>query len=147
MRGWGIPSPLIAEGAFEADLAGRFAAFETAGYQIIEADGQAIGRIDFEQLDSRHGSVEIALYIGESGSLGKGYAADALRTLARYLFDQRGVRRIELTVIASNERARNLYEATGFVVEGVLRDNIMFDGAFHDEILMALHRDSGGAQR
>jgi RimJ/RimL family protein N-acetyltransferase len=138
MTSWAIPAPLVPSNAFEDDLRGRFSSFDDAAYLIIEAEDRPIGRIDFEQLDARHGSVEIALYIGDASAQGRGHAGDAVRTLARFLFEQRSVHRIELTVIASNDRARLLYEAVGFTAEGILRDNVYFYGRFHDEILMAL---------
>jgi ribosomal-protein-alanine N-acetyltransferase len=142
MIGWAIPAPLVPSNAFEDDLRGRFSSFEDAAFLIIEAEDRPIGRVDFEQLDARHGSVEIALYIGDASAQGRGHASDAVRTLARFLFEQRSVHRIELTVIASNDRARLLYESVGFTAEGILRDNVCFDGRFHDEILMALHAGS-----
>jgi ribosomal-protein-alanine N-acetyltransferase len=138
MAGWANPVPLVAEAAWEGDLRGRFASFDDAGYLIIEADDRPIGRIDFEHLDARHGTVEIALYIGERSAQGRGYASDAVGALARYLFEQRAVHRVELTVVESNDRARRLYESVGFRIEGVLREHVHFDGRFHDELLMAL---------
>src|SRR5215216_5336036 len=98
MTGWAIPAPLVAEAAFESELRGRFASFDDAGYLMVEADDRPIGRIDYECLEARHGTVDVALYIGELSALGHGYASDAVRALARYLFEQRAVHRVELTV-------------------------------------------------
>jgi ribosomal protein S18 acetylase RimI-like enzyme len=50
----------------------------------------------------------------------------------------RGARRITLRVLASNTAARGLYEAAGFVVEGVLREEFLLDRRYVDDILMAL---------
>jgi RimJ/RimL family protein N-acetyltransferase len=47
------------------------------------------------------------------------------------------IRRVELTVRVDNERAKRLYEACGFVVEGVCRRHMLVDGEFHDSYLMA----------
>ena len=46
-------------------------------------------------------------------------------------------RKIELQVRSSNAPAVKLYETTGFVHEGVLRDNILVDGQFDDTVCMA----------
>lgn len=139
MTGWAMPQPIVPHNAFSDDLTNRFAHFETAGYFIIETVEGPIGRIDFHGFDERHRAPEIGIYIGERDAQGKGNARDAISTLARYLFEQRRAARVELTVIESNMRARRLYEAIGFVTEGVLRDWIYFDGAFHNEVLMALY--------
>lgn len=141
MAEWGLPRPLLPHDAFQEDLAGRFRSFDRAGYFMIETEMGTVGRIDFEQLDQRHGSAEIALYIGEIAARRRGFARDAIRTLTAYLFEQRGLHRLELSVIETNLAARRLYERLGFQVEGTLRDHLFLDDAYHDEILMALHRN------
>ena len=62
------------------------------------------------------------------------------RLLSATLDDARrcGLERVELSVYAGNPRARRLYEALGFVVEGVRRRHRKLDGAYDDSILMAL---------
>jgi RimJ/RimL family protein N-acetyltransferase len=47
------------------------------------------------------------------------------------------LRKLTLGVFASNARARHVYEKFGFVVEGVLVDQHLIQGAYVDEILMA----------
>ena len=49
----------------------------------------------------------------------------------------RGVRRVTLRVLGPNAGARALYEACGFVVEGVLRGEFHLDGRDVDDVLMA----------
>jgi ribosomal protein S18 acetylase RimI-like enzyme len=50
----------------------------------------------------------------------------------------RGARRLTLRVLGSSGRARALYSALGFVVEGVLREEFLLDGQYVDDVLMAL---------
>ena len=50
---------------------------------------------------------------------------------------QRGARRLTLRVLGHNTAARRVYEACGFVVEGVLRDEFLLDGRYVDDVLMA----------
>jgi ribosomal protein S18 acetylase RimI-like enzyme len=49
----------------------------------------------------------------------------------------RGARRISLRFLGPNAAARRVYEACGFVVEGVLREEFLLDGADVDDVLMA----------
>ena len=49
----------------------------------------------------------------------------------------RGARRVRLHVLGHNAAARRVYEACGFVVEGVLRDEFLLDGRYVDDVLMA----------
>lgn len=59
-----------------------------------------------------------------------------------------GLHRVGLEVFDFNERARRTYEKVGFVVEGVRRDALRWDGRYHDAILMsALAHEWAPAQR
>jgi RimJ/RimL family protein N-acetyltransferase len=141
MRYWGMPECLVPEGAFEDDLKGRFRQFDDAGYFMIERDEEVpIGRIDFENWDKRSDSVEVMILIGDQDGRGQGYGTDAMVALLRYLFHQRGLHRVWLTVIEGNERAMRSYEKVGFVVEGVLRDDVFFEGRFHSQHVMSMLR-------
>lgn len=53
----------------------------------------------------------------------------------------RGARKVSLRVLAHNERARRLYEACGFVVEGVLREEFLLDGRYTDDLFLAHYLD------
>jgi ribosomal protein S18 acetylase RimI-like enzyme len=55
----------------------------------------------------------------------------------------RGARRLTLRVLGPNEGARRLYESAGFVVEGVQREEFLLDGAYVDDVLMALDLRAG----
>jgi RimJ/RimL family protein N-acetyltransferase len=61
----------------------------------------------------------------------------------------RGARRLRLRVLGHNPAARRVYEACGFVVEGVLREEFRLDGRYVDDVLMAvdLTRRAVGRQR
>jgi ribosomal protein S18 acetylase RimI-like enzyme len=83
----------------------------------------------------------------------KGLAVDPAfqrRGIGRLLLDAsareasaRGARRLTLRVLAPNTRAQALYEACGFRVEGVLREEFLLDGRYVDDILMARDLASG----
>jgi ribosomal protein S18 acetylase RimI-like enzyme len=50
---------------------------------------------------------------------------------------RRGARRLTLRVLGPNVAARRLYDACGFVVEGVLRGEFFLDGEDVDDVMMA----------
>ncbi|WP_172638738.1 GNAT family N-acetyltransferase [Streptomyces tailanensis] len=61
------------------------------------------------------------------------------RTLLRAAQDEarrRGARRLTLRVLGHNTPARKLYESEGFVVEGILPEEFLLDGAYVDDVLM-----------
>ena len=49
-----------------------------------------------------------------------------------------GSMRDELEVYDFNPRARHVYQKVGFVVEGVRRDALWWDGAWHGAVTMAI---------
>jgi RimJ/RimL family protein N-acetyltransferase len=65
--------------------------------------------------------------------IGTGLLTEATRWAAA-----RGLRRIELNVMAHNHRAIALYERAGFVCEGRRVACLLIDGKFLDELYMAM---------
>jgi RimJ/RimL family protein N-acetyltransferase len=141
MRFWANPCPMVSERHFEEDLEGRFATFDTSGYFIIEdPDGAPIGRIEFERLSQRERSAEVMILIGDENVRGRGFGASAMVTLLRYLFHQRNLHRVWLTVLSWNDAAIRSYQNVGFVIEGTLREDKYFDGTAHDQFVMSMLR-------
>jgi RimJ/RimL family protein N-acetyltransferase len=68
---------------------------------------------------------------------GKGVGTGLLEEAKRWAA-ARGLRRIELNVMAHNHRAIALYERAGFVHEGRRVDCLLIDGKFLDELYMAM---------
>lgn len=50
---------------------------------------------------------------------------------------EQGLHRLELTVMAHNSVARDLYRDIGYVEEGTKRDSLCIDGAYVSEVMMA----------
>ena len=105
----------------------------------IEVDGEFAGSIQAaENDDEDYKSAGIDIYIA-SRFQGRGIGTDALRTLARYLIEQRGHFRLTIDPAASNARAIRTYEKVGFKPVGVMRRYERGpDGTYHDGLLMDL---------
>ena len=103
----------------------------------VEVDGRFAGSIqaaEEEDPDYRHAGIDIFL---SSAFQGHGYGTDAVRTLARYLFEVRGHHRLTMDPAASNARAIRTYEKVGFKPVGVMRRYERgVDKDFHDGLLM-----------
>ena len=70
---------------------------------------------------------------------GRGVGPDAVRTLARFLFDVRGHHRLVIDPAADNAAAIRAYEKVGFRAGGVMRAyERIDDGPWHDCLLMDL---------
>ncbi len=108
----------------------------------IEADGQLIGLIQYREEpepDYRHAAIDIFLHPAWHG---RGLGADAIRTLARYLFGDRGHHRITIDPAAHNQQAIRSYQRVGFRPVGVMRRYERGpDGSWHDGLLLDLLPD------
>jgi RimJ/RimL family protein N-acetyltransferase len=105
---------------------------------VALADDEVIGAADCHAgtfAKDRHvGGIGIAIQDGwREAGLGR-------RMMERILewMRARGFAKAELTVFATNRRARSLYESLGFVEEGVRRRHVRIRGEYVDEILMGL---------
>ena len=67
---------------------------------------------------------------------GQGVGKELMQALETWA-QPRDFHRLELTVMAHNERAIRLYEACGFEREGVKRDSLLVNGDYVDELYMA----------
>lgn len=73
---------------------------------------------------------------------GRGLGAEALRTVLRHLFDERGHHRATIDPAVENERAIRSYERVGFRPVGVVRRAERApDGRWRDALLMDLLAD------
>ncbi len=118
------------------DLTGRE---DDVAIWAIEADGEVVGIIQaHEETDSRyrHAGIDIVL---TSHAQDRGLGSDAVRTVARWLIDERGHHRITMDPAASNARAIRAYGRVGFRPVGVMRRyEGDLDGSWHDGLLMDL---------
>jgi aminoglycoside 6'-N-acetyltransferase len=105
----------------------------------VEADGQVIGLVQYAEEDHpdyRHASIDISLHPTWHG---RGLGADAVRTLAGYLFERRGHHRVTIDPAAHNQRAIRSYQRVGFRPVGIMRRYERgADGSWHDGLLMVL---------
>ncbi|MFI5262081.1 MAG: GNAT family N-acetyltransferase [Candidatus Limnocylindrales bacterium] len=106
---------------------------------VIEHDGAVVGSLQFSEVDDAdYRSAGIDLFIA-SAAQGLGLGTDAVRTAARYLFEERGHHRLTIDPAAANARAIHVYGKVGFRPVGVMRSYERGqDGRWHDGLLMDL---------
>ena len=104
---------------------------------VIEVDGEAAGGIQYweeDDPDYRHAGIDVFLGAAYQD---RGLGSDAVRALARHLFEVRGHHRLTIDPAAANTRAIRAYERVGFKPVGVMRQYERGpDGTFHDGVLM-----------
>jgi diamine N-acetyltransferase len=107
----------------------------------VDFEGKHVGGAGFNQIQPRHRSAEVGLFIGVPGLWDRGLGSDVIRTLLRYGFQQLNLHRIYLRVFAGNQRAVHLYEKLGFQHEGLWRQAEFRNGRYHDILWMSLLRN------
>jgi RimJ/RimL family protein N-acetyltransferase len=113
---------------------------------ILDERGDLIGYTDVFGISREHQHCELSLMIGERDRWGSGYARETLMVLLQYLLSAAetgggGMHKVSLSVFAENIGARRAYEACGFQADGVLREDMWYDGRWHDQILMSVLAD------
>jgi RimJ/RimL family protein N-acetyltransferase len=104
------------------------------------ADDRPVGRIDVFEIDRTNGSAAFGLAIGEHDQRGSGLGGDAVNAVLDFCFGQLRLERVWLVTDSVNLRAQHVYEKAGLVHEGRLRKAFYQDGAFQDDIRMAILR-------
>lgn len=104
-------------------------------------DDALVGEVALHELDAHNLSCGFRISLVGPHVYGQGYGRDATRSILAHGFDHVGLNRIELEVFDFNARARALYEAVGFTVEGVRRQALRWEGAWHDAVLMSILAD------
>jgi aminoglycoside 6'-N-acetyltransferase len=128
-RWWGTAGP---DGAVD-ELFGDAEAVVFA----IELNGVVVGAIQYteeNEPDYRHAGID--MFVGTAYQ-NRGLGSDALRTLARHLFEERGHHRLTIDPAAANRRAIHVYQGVGFRPVGLMRQYERGpDGSWHDGLLL-----------
>jgi RimJ/RimL family protein N-acetyltransferase len=108
---------------------------------LAEEDGHPIGTLTAFGGEARRMRHRATLAVGVAKAhWGKGVATALLEYALSWSREMR-LRRIELTVHTTNQRAIAAYKRCGFQVEGVRQSSLLVDGKYVDEYLMAVIND------
>ncbi|WP_055569906.1 GNAT family N-acetyltransferase [Streptomyces atriruber] len=112
--------------------------FGPRDHLVAEVDGRIIGYVKLGYptplLANAHVR-QIQGFVVAEEARGRGIGRRLIRAAMDEARRQRALR-ITLRVLGHNIPARGLYEAEGFVVEGVLPGEFLLDGAYVDDVLM-----------
>ncbi|MEU4700118.1 GNAT family N-acetyltransferase [Nonomuraea dietziae] len=101
-------------------------------------DDEYVGEIVLNELDADNLSCNLRIMLTRPG---RGFGTEAIRLVLDHAFATTPLHRVSLGVYAFNERALHVYKKVGFVQEGVLRDALLWEGRWHDEIVMSVLRE------
>ncbi|MBB6098867.1 RimJ/RimL family protein N-acetyltransferase [Deinobacterium chartae] len=132
---------LLEEGERSSDPAGLRARLENPGptscFWLAEQQGEPIGYLALFGHSARRQRHEAYIVVGVlQAASGRGVGSALFQAAERWA-RERGLGRLELTVMVHNRAAVALYHKMGFVVEGLRRHSLVVDGNPVDEYLMA----------
>ena len=100
-----------------------------------------IGNVYLTDIDYVNRTAASHVLIGEREFWGKGLATEAYRLLLAYAFNELGLHRIEAKVLESNVASRKMHAKCGYVEEGIRRAAIFKNGAFQNQVILAVLRE------
>ncbi len=105
---------------------------------ITLLDQTPIGIMAYLDFDSIQHKAELRKLIGEPGMRGKGFGKEATKLWIQYGTEGLELKKIYLNTLNTNIRNIRLNEELGFKVEGILRNETLIDGKYHDVLRMGL---------
>ena len=97
-----------------------------------------IGTVFIKNIDYDNNNGEFGIFIGEETERGKGYAKLSTKLILEYGFESLNLHRIYLTVMADNIQAIRAYESSGFVKEGIMREEYLRNDGYVDIVIMGI---------
>jgi RimJ/RimL family protein N-acetyltransferase len=104
---------------------------------VVEHDGHSIGSARL-RVDADQHSADYSVGLFVPGLRGQGLGREITRLVLSWGFGELGLHRVELEVLAGNQRAIRCYLACGFRQEGVRREALLYPDGWKDLIVMSV---------
>ena len=96
-----------------------------------------IGSAGLHNIDWIHRTADIGIVIGRKKMWGKGYGKLAWNMVTRYGFHVLNLNRIGAIVLKGNIASLRSAQASGFRIEGMLREFLFKNGAYHPAFILS----------
>ncbi len=110
-------------------------------YSVLDSsgpDGRYLGQVGLHQIHRPSRVGRLSIIIAAKADHGKGYGTAAMRALVAEAFDTEKLHKVWMMFYRTNQRTRALANKLGFIDEGVLREEYLYQGAYHDMVRTAL---------
>jgi RimJ/RimL family protein N-acetyltransferase len=108
-------------------------------FALDNDEGSHIGLVSLNGVSLMDRRGVVSILIGRRW-WSRGYGFDAMNAILKFAFRERELHRVTLHVLATNHRALGLYRRLGFRKEGILRENVLVNDEFVDEIILGALR-------
>ncbi|PLX10567.1 MAG: GNAT family N-acetyltransferase [Marinilabiliales bacterium] len=108
-------------------------------FAIEEKDNkQIVGYLSLTKINWVNRNCYFGIVIGDKAMQGRGMGKEATKCVLNYTFNNLGLKKILLEVLATNNSAIALYKKLGFEEEGRLKNQFFSKGKYHDIIIMSV---------
>lgn len=107
----------------------------------IDADGELAGLAFLQSIREVDAKARFAIGLLSPDLLGRGHGSEATRLVLGHAFGHMALHRVDLRVLAFNERAVAMYRRCGFVEEGLERDSCRIGRDWYDDVIMGILAD------
>lgn len=107
-------------------------------YWHIFKGSEVIGVAFLHSIDANDKRARYAVGIYNKENWNKGYGQEINQIVLKYAFHNLKLHKVDLRVLAYNKRAIASYNKSGFVQEGLLRENAFINNEWHDDIIMSI---------
>jgi RimJ/RimL family protein N-acetyltransferase len=94
---------------------------------FLRSTGEHIGNIRLHQIDSVNLTAELGFLIGSNSNWGKGFTSEAILRVVQFGIKHLGIRKYTAGLYEENVGSRRALEKAGFVLEGVLKGQVVRD--------------------
>lgn len=108
--------------------------------ELKEAE-KPIGFAGYINIDWINRKAEPFIAIGEENVWGKGYGTEVVRALLDFGFNEMGLNRMYGFMLDFNQRALKMDLKAGFKKEGLLKEDVLIHGEFHDRIMLGITKN------
>ncbi len=107
----------------------------------IEHNDCFVGVSTLTHLDWKNRAAHQGIKLCKDAPKGVGIGTDAVMTTMRYAFEELQLNRLYGSILEYNIASRKLYEKCGWKIEGMYRQSVFKNNAYHDEISVAILRE------
>ncbi|MCH9739647.1 MAG: GNAT family N-acetyltransferase [Epsilonproteobacteria bacterium] len=103
---------------------------------IVEKETNAIIGTLKIYLDWKDRNVELGITLSKR-YWGKGYGTDTIVSATEYLFNWLMIKRVQATILTTNQGSRAMFKKAGFEEEGILRQARVHNGQYTDVVMVS----------
>ena len=107
----------------------------------LNGSNKYIGNIILSDIDWINRSASSSIMLGDKEEWNKGYAVEAEMLFLNFFFSERGLNRINCSILESNKASIKMHQKCGYKIEGTKRQAIYKGGQFIDLHILGLLRE------